>query len=214
MAKIRSQEHLQDALDQDLGWRIKEILTLKTSIGSARSIPQATLVRASVTLLYAHWEGFIKLASTSYAEYVSTRGLKFNELQPCFAVLGLKSKLSLLAVSQKPNISLETLDFILTSMHKNASFSIDNAINTESNLSSIVFKNITTAIGLSDSSYSSYYNLIDESLLGRRNKIAHGEYLDINAKEWRDLADTIVGLMRNYKTDIQNAATLAAYKAH
>jgi len=166
-----------------------------------------------VALLYAHWEGFIKAASNAYTEYVSTRGLKFCELKPCFIVLGLRGRLETLAVSRQAESSAEVLEFIQNRLGQNATFNLDNAIDTESNLSSLVFRNITKAIGLSDSHYSSYYNLIDESLLGRRNKIAHGEYVDLNAKEWRDMADTIVGLIRTFKTDIQNAATLASYKA-
>lgn len=213
MAKIRSQDHLQDALDRELGWRIKEILNLKTSIGSAKSLSQATLVRASIALLYAHWEGFIKAASISYAEYVSTRGLRFEDLKPCFIILGLRGRLDTLAASKQALASAEALGFIQKRLGDNASFNLESAIDTESNLSSSVFQNILRSIGLNDDHYSPYYNLIDESLLKRRNKVAHGEYLDLNAREWRDIADTVVSLMRAFKTDIQNAAILASYRA-
>lgn len=213
MAKIRSQDHLQDALDRELGWRVKEILNLKTSIRSATSLSQATLIRASIALLYAHWEGFIKAASISYAEYVSTRGLRFADLKPCFIILGLRSKLVMLAMSKQALASSEALGFIQNRLGDSASFNLETAIDTESNLSSAVFRNILISIGLSDDYYSSYYKLIDESLLKRRNKVAHGEYLDLNAQEWRDIADTVVSLMRAFKTDIQNAAILASYRA-
>lgn len=213
MAKIRSQDQLQDALDKALGWRVKEILNLKTSVRAASSLPQATLVRAGIALLYAHWEGFIKGASTAYAEYVSTRGLRFDELKACFIILGLKGRLETLAASRQASASADVLEFIQSRLQKNASFNLENAIDTESNLSSTVFQNITNAIGISDGHYSSYYNLIDESLLERRNKIAHGEYLDMNAAEWRDMADTVVGLMRAFKADIENAASLGSYRA-
>lgn len=213
MAKIRSQDHLQDALDRDFGWRVKEILNLKTSISRNKSLSQGTLVRASIALLYAHWEGFVKSGSIAYAEYVSTRGLRFDELKPCFIVLGLRGRLETLAESKKAVATAEALGFIQNKLRDSAKFNLEKAIDTESNLSSAVFSNIIKSIGLEDDHYSSFYNLIDESLLKRRNKVAHGEYLDLNASEWGDLADVVVGLMRAFKNDIENAATLGSYRA-
>lgn len=210
--KIRTLDHLQDALDLELGWRVKEILDLRTGVTNAKSLAQATLIRAGIALLYAHWEGFIKASSISYAEYVSTRGLRFNDLIPCFVVLGLRGKLDLLGATRKSIISREVLDFIQNQMSKKATFNLSSAIDTESNLSSIVFENISHSIGIDTSAYSPYYNLIDKSLLTRRNKVAHGEYLDINAAEWKALSEKVLDLLRWYKTDIQNAASLAAYK--
>jgi hypothetical protein len=52
-------------------------------------------------------------------------------------------------------------------------------------------------------------NLIDESLVRRRNKVAHGDYPDLEADEFRNLADAILQMMRDYKTDLQNAASMA-----
>jgi hypothetical protein len=212
MAKIRTLDQLQDKLDSELGWRVKEILSLRTSIVSAKSLSQATMIRAGIALLYAHWEGFIKSSSVAYAEYVSTRGLKFKELIPCFVVLGLRGNLDLLGASKKALASQEALSFIQTKLSETATFNLTTAIDTESNLSSTVFENISYSIGIETSLYSSYYNLIDTSLLKRRNKIAHGEYLDINAAEWKSLSENVLNLLRSYKTDIQNAATLAVYK--
>lgn len=213
MAKIRTQDQLQDALDRDLGWRLKEILNLKTGIVRSKGLPQTTFVRAGVALLYAHWEGFIKTAATCYAEYVSTRGLLFRDLKPCFIVLGLRGRLEMLGTSRQTSTSLEVLDFIQNKMNQNAAFNLDKAIDTESNLGSNVLRNILNSLGFDENHYSSYYHLIDESLVRRRNRVAHGEYVDLSPEDWRNLADTIVSLMRAFKTDIQNGATLASYRA-
>jgi MAE_28990/MAE_18760-like HEPN len=56
------------------------------------------------------------------------------------------------------------------------------------------------------------HNHLDESLLKRRNKIAHGEFLDVTAEEWRELADEIIMMLRHFKTDLENAASLEIYK--
>ncbi|HFG1639951.1 TPA: MAE_28990/MAE_18760 family HEPN-like nuclease, partial [Vibrio cholerae] len=75
-----------------------------------------------------------------------------------------------------------------------------------------VFSNIAKSIGIDTEKYESRYNLIDEGLLNKRNYIAHGEYLDVDSDGFRNLADEILHLLRLYKTDIENAASLAAYK--
>ena len=54
------------------------------------------------------------------------------------------------------------------------------------------------------------YHLI-ENLLKRRNEIAHGEYVDLQAGDYRKLADEMITLMRNYKTAIENAAVQKTY---
>ena len=74
-----------------------------------------------------------------------------------------------------------------------------------------MFENIALSIGINTQPYESRFKLMDESLLSRRNKIAHGEYLNLNADAWRNLADEVISLMRDFKTDIENAASRSAF---
>jgi MAE_28990/MAE_18760-like HEPN len=207
MSKIRSLAHLQSFLDSEFAWRVKEIADLKFAVQSNKGLREATVVRAGIPLLYAHWEGFVKAAATSYLEYVNSQGKKYADLEDCFIIFGLKKHLHTLATSKKTKINLEALQFIRASMQEKAMLQIASAVDTESNLSSAVFENIATSIGIDSSKYQAKFNLIDESLLKRRNKIAHGEFLDMNAKAWRELADEILDLLRTFKTDIENAAS-------
>ncbi len=57
------------------------------------------------------------------------------------------------------------------------------SIRTESNLSSKVLKEILWCLGIEDTPFILKAQLIDEKLAGKRNHIAHGEFLDV------DLAD-------------------------
>ena len=93
-----------------------------------------------------------------------------------------------------------------------AKISLSNAINTESNLSSNVFANIATSVGVNIKKYAAHSNLIDESLLNRRNKIAHGDYLDLDIGAFEGLVEEVLLLLRQYKNDIENLASTAAYK--
>lgn len=211
MAKIRTLTQLQEALDAEMSWRIKEISHFKIATKS-QSHTSRTFVRAGVTLVYAHWEGFIKSASESYLNFVENQGHKYRDLKTCFAVFGLKGKLAGLRDSRKAKPNIEVLDFVFYEIDKPAKMSMSSAIDTESNLTSKIFSNIATSLDISTSTYETKFKLIDESLVNRRNKVAHGEYLDLPLEEFINLADEVLQMMRNYKTDIENAASLQGYR--
>ena len=98
-------------------------------------------------------------------------------------------------------------------MAKRAQINKPEAISTNSNLSSNVFKNILFSVGLATAKYETKFNLIDESLVRRRNKIAHGEYLDIDYPEFQTLVKETLLTMRWFKTDLLNTASLKGYEA-
>lgn len=211
--KIRSISILQDELDRGFAWRVKEIAALKMSVESkSMSIAQATLIRAGVPLIYAHWEGFIKQASQDYLEYVSNQRLKYSELSSCFVVFGAKKHLTAVVESRRAAVNIAAVDFFRGCADVRADLAISNAINTKSNLKSEVFVDIAMSLGVAIDPYDTYFNLIDESLLARRNAIAHGEYLDLDAKAFRALSDEVINLLRMYKTDLQNLASMGAFR--
>jgi hypothetical protein len=176
-------------LDADMSWRIREISTFRLASKQDR-VDRDTLIRAGVAMVYAHWEGFIKSASESYLEFVNNQGHLYRELKTCFVVFGMKGKLALLGDSRQAKTNIEVLDFVMSEMDQPAKMALSNAI----------------------THYESRFPLIDESLVGRRNSIAHGEYLGLKPGEFIQLADDVQMMMRWYKTDLQNAATLGKYK--
>jgi hypothetical protein len=211
MTKIRNLGQLQNALDNEFSWRLKEIADLKLAARQQTQLTEKTLIRAGVTLLYAHWEGFVKSAARDYLNYVSNQGRTYEELETCFVALGVKKQLHELAESRRTSIHVAALRFIRDAMGRRAEIQARLTIDTESNLKARVFEEIATSIGIGLDPYESRFNLIDESLVARRNRIAHGEYLDIDSQGWRTLADDVIALMRNFKTDIENAASLSRY---
>jgi hypothetical protein len=212
MKRLQTKNQLQDYLDAEFGWRVKEISALKSAVKSSAFISEKTMVRASVALLYAHWEGFIKSAATGYVSYVNNQGLSYSELKTCFVVLGFKKALHDVQQSKQSHVNATLIDFLRNGLDKKSRFKIDTAINTESNLSASVFENILHAVGLETTPYESKANLIDESLLKRRNTIAHGEYIDVPKDDWAKLADEVLQMLRQFKTDIENAMALSSYK--
>lgn len=211
MDKVRTLGQLQDALDKEMSWRIKEIGAFR--IGSkSNGSDRKPFIRAGVALLYAHWEGFIKSASELYLSFVESRGLNYSDLKTCFSVFGLKGKLETLVEAKKSLPNIAAMEFILSEMGTPAKLKIASAIKTDSNLTSSVFKNIAGSLDIEIDPYETKFNLIDTSLVDRRNRIAHGEFLELKGEEFGNLIDDVLGLMRTYKTDIENAASLEAYK--
>ena len=202
---------MQEALDAEMAWRIKEVSALKMA-AKANAVNWQVFVRAGVALVYAHWEGFIKTASEDYLSFVASRRHRYRELKSCFAVFGLKNKLRMLIDSGQAKPYIEAFDFVMDEMDKTAKMNMSSAIDTGSNLTSKVFANIAVSLDIATSIYETKYNLIDESLVNRINRIAHGEYLDLKTNEFGELADEVLQIMRIYKTDLQNAASLQSYK--
>ncbi len=207
MPRLRTLTQLQQALDADMGWRIKEISTFKFAT-RADGINRKVFVRAGIALVYAHWEGFIKAASEAYLNFVDNQGHVYRDLKSCFAIFGLKGKLLLLVESRQTKANIDAFNFVLDELDKPARMNMSSAIDTESNLTSKVFANIAASLDIATTSYETKFKLIDESLVRRRNKVAHGEYLDLEADDFRVLADEILQIMRDYKTDLQNAASM------
>ncbi|WP_200884660.1 MAE_28990/MAE_18760 family HEPN-like nuclease [Burkholderia pseudomallei] len=203
---------LQEFLDQGFSWRLKEIADLKVVVRGSSSLSQATIIRAGVPLVYAHWEGFVKQASQDYLRYVTGQRLSYQELASCFVVFGAKKHLSGIVESRKSAINIAAVDFFRNKLNERADLALSNAIDAKSNLNYEVFQNIAVSIGISTAPYDAYYNFIDESLLKRRNGIAHGEYLDLSGDDFRALADEVIKLLRMYKTDIEILASNSAYK--
>lgn len=212
MTRLRTLSDLQDTLDADHAWRVKELANYSLALKASTPVGQLTLVRAGVPLLYAHWEGFVKGVSLAYVEFVDNQRLRYDELSSCFVVFGVKRHLGHLSSSRKSRVNIEAVEFFMHSMGDRANLSLATAVSTDSNLSSSVFQNIALSLGVDPSPYSPRFNLIDESLLKRRNRIAHGEYLDLGATEYRALLGEVTSLMRLYKSDVLNAATLGQYR--
>lgn len=212
MSKIRTEAQLQEILDHEFSWRLKEIHDVRTVVRKEGSSAQRTFTRAGVALLYAHWEGFVKASAEAYVNYLSCKGLKYSELQPCLVALGMKRHLHTLAESTRSGAATSALEIILAEMDKPASLPMKGATDTESNLSSAVFINIAGWIGIDPKRYSTKFHLLDDRLLKRRNGVAHGQYVGLDSGDFSGLVDQVLEVMRWFKTDIENALATSAFR--
>ncbi len=201
---------LTNKLDEELGWRRKELLLIKNKIPTDKNPLQAVLLRSAIPFLYAHWEGFIKVVLSSYLQYVSNKHLKHNELKYPFVALSLQNKIGQLDIN---NIISKTtiIESLFAEYTKKSNIPKKNIINTKSNLNFGVFQEILMILNLEDSYFDGKENLIDD-LVDMRNHIAHGEYLKIDLTTYMEFHDEIVALFEYIKTKIENCALEEKYK--
>lgn len=213
---IRTREDLDKALSDDLIWRRRELTDLRSlAQGEVPTLRSNVVRRAGIALLYAHWEGFVKKASHYYLEYVASQRLKYSDLAPNFVALAIKAKYEYLRVSKKLSAANEIAAFYCGNLDKASNVPYKNAIETQSNLSSVVLEDIVLALGLDFDAFRSRSNFIDLSVVGRRNYVAHGEYLDIDLREYLEFHDDVLALIVMFKTEIENSIVLKKYlRAH
>ena len=198
-------------LDDDLAWRRKEVIELRSIARSAKAKKADVHVRAGVAMLYAHWEGFIKNASNAYVVFVSALGIKTRELQDSFVALSMKAKLAQMGDSGKSSVAVPAIAHLMSILDKPALLPAAG-ITADGNLKSEVFVNIAGWLGIDVARYTARFNLIDETLLASRNKIAHGEYLNISPQRFDSLAEEIMELMIWFKTDLEKAAACRSFQ--
>jgi hypothetical protein len=211
--KIRSLEQLNQRLTDDLIWRKKEISDLKSLIETKNfsTSKHNALLRSGVMLLYAHWEGYIKTAATSYLEFVVRQKLTYEELAINFVAIAMKTKLNEANETNKATVFTEVTDFMLNQMNQKSSIPYEDLVSTASNLNSSILREIVCLLGLDYSFYETKEVIINEKLLKRRNRIAHGEYLSLDRDEYQQLHDEILAMMENFRTQVENNANQKLY---
>ena len=209
--KVRSIDELEEILSNEYSWRRKELTNLRNLAATSRSPIKNTLLRCGVALLYAHWEGFVKRISIAYCEYINYQGIRYREVRSNFHVCAFFEKYQ----GQYPPKNFETYLRIVSgtaySLDEKLTIDAGAYIDTKSNLNSDVLREITEKIGLDYSFFELKENLIDESFLGLRNAISHGEWRDVEDAEFENLYFEITTLIDSYKNLVSNAASSKSY---
>ncbi|MGI9279614.1 MAG: MAE_28990/MAE_18760 family HEPN-like nuclease [Endozoicomonas sp.] len=211
---IRTKENLVDKIGQDHVWRLREISELKGLVEASAisDLRKSVLCRSGIALLYAHWEGFIKKSGTYFLEYVSNQRHNISELRSNFVTLLVRGKIDKASTSNKYSAFDEVTRYIIENQSTRARIPVQNVVNTGSNLSTTVLKEIMWCLGLDYDVFAAKEKLIDLRLVGRRNHIAHGESLEIDINDFIEMAEEVLGLMATFKNLLENSAITENYK--
>lgn len=202
---IKTSEQLIDKIASELVWRRKELTDLRSLVQeNTGKIRSKVLMRSATALLYAHWEGFVKKASSYYLEYIASLRLPYKNLQSNFIGLTLKAKLAALSTNEKMSSGNEIAHFFCHSMDNRSNIPYKNGVDTRSNLSSKTLIDILDALGLDSNEFETRLVFIDKNLVNRRNHIAHGEELEISLPDYLELHDGVLFLIEAFRNQIEN----------
>jgi hypothetical protein len=212
---IRTSEELVDKIAEDFVWRKREISELKNLINQSTisDVRKRVLCRSGVALLYAHWEGFIKKSGAYFLEYVANQRHSISELRSNFVTLLLKGKIDKASESKKYSAFDEVTQYIINNQDTRVRIPYKNVVDTQSNLSSTVLKEIMWCLGLDYEIFAAKEKLIDLKLVGRRNYVAHGEYLAVDVDDFIEMVEEVLGLMNTFKNLLENSAITGQYKS-
>lgn len=216
---ITTIDNLSDKLDEDLVWRKKELIDIKTDLEITRGESERkTKLRCGIPLIYAHWEGFVKNSLSYYLEYVSKQKVPFNELTKNFLGLTLKKEIDLFNKSGQTRNSIHTATVnkvLLLYSDVPSSIPYKNQIDTKSNLNSELFKDLMSLVGVDYSIFETSFNMIDEQLLNMRNYIAHGQVLksiSLDEEIYLEINNKVLLMLENLKELLFEYALEEKYK--
>jgi len=212
---IRTKENLIDKIAQDHVWRLREISELKNLIETPTisELRKRVLCRAGIALLYAHWEGFVKKSGTYFLEYVASQKHNISELRSNFITLLVRGQIDRASESNKYSAFDEVTRYIIENQSTRAKIPVKNVVDTQSNLSTTVLKEIMWCLGLDYEFFEAKEKMIDLKLVGRRNHVAHGELIEIDTDDFFEMVDEVLGLMATFKNLLENSCVTESYKA-
>lgn len=213
---INSIEDFEDELLNDLTWRKREMINLSFAVSNeTTNINKSVLVRAGISLLCAHWEGYIRHAANAYILFVASQKVKTKDLNDSFATLKLKRKIAELSTSKKISVQKELIHEIVDMMESEFAITyIDRpgkrVINTDSNLNYDLFQEILKVLSI-ENIYETKRRYIDAMMLKNRNAIVHGEKIFFDRFDFSELFNQVFEIMESFKKQLIECADNRRY---
>jgi hypothetical protein len=205
MSKPFSAADLSDQMDRDMTWRLKELSDIRDAIRRADSTTRQMLLRAFITLMYAHWEGHVRFCATKYFQHIALRRKPYTDLQIQFY---LNAFLVRLDAFFRSKVSVEEkcrfLQDLLESRGKRFSQINPTLIDTKANLNTDVLHDICKVCGIPFTEFEKEDAFINVLMLKRRNEIAHGEEVYLKESDIDDLSARAIGIMRTFRNLLEN----------
>ncbi|MFL5267803.1 MAG: MAE_28990/MAE_18760 family HEPN-like nuclease [Stellaceae bacterium] len=214
MSKPYSEVDFSEQITQDRAWRLREISDLKAAIVKADESLRRVLLRALVTVCYAHWEGYVRFAARKYLEHVALRRFLYSDLDRQFLRNYFLPRLAALSASRTSVAErCALIDDVLNGSAQRFSRVNDDLINTRANLNFDVFADICLVCCVPAQLFADSATFVDVVLLKRRNLIAHGEDTFITIDDLDELTNETITLMRTFGDALENHVYVRDYRA-
>lgn len=210
-------EKLEKAINNDLSWRRQEFTEFNFLLQDDELSPyrKEVMLKASIALLYSHWEGHIKFSARKYIEYISEQKLPVGDLTENFKQIFLPAYFCNHTLNLKNIKSQQMLhDFF---QENESLFKVDSekTILTKSNLNSDLATEILMQLGFDNTLFDSNKTFIDEQLLASRNAISHGDKTSISKHNLNNIYDQIkiylLQMLESFDEQILDSASNKLY---
>ncbi|WP_201580502.1 MAE_28990/MAE_18760 family HEPN-like nuclease [Psychrobacter sp. Pi2-52] len=212
MSRISTIDKLQTKIEKDIAWRKKECADIFAINALQTEYSQKVSIKASIVILYSHWEGFVKKASALYLDFLSSQRLTYQNLNEKFIVHYISQ--TYCDINTKFTKALiYDIHFQDKVNHAEEVFRVDGftELSKFSNINSEQFFGILRILCIDMSSPIIEYfdlkgNFLDETIVGKRNSIAHGNYTEIDFEMYRSIHEVILTMLDKYATLLLDAA--------
>ena len=210
-------EKLEKAINNDLSWRRQEFTEFNFLLQDNELSPyrKEVMLKASIALLYSHWEGHIKFSARKYIEYISEQKLPVGDLTENFKQIFLPAYFCNHTLNLKNIKSQQMLhDFF---QENESLFKVDSekTLLTNSNLNSDLATEILMQLGFDNTLFDSNKTFIDEQLLASRNAISHGDKTSISKHNLNNIYDQIkiylLNMLESFDEQILDSASNKLY---
>src|SRR5262249_6085817 len=114
--------------------------------------------------------------------------------------------------SGKSSPRTELVKYLLGDLSGRANVPRTGVIDTRSNLTSEVLREIIHTLGIDYTPYELKEKLIDAGLVKNRNEIAHGKFLPVTLASLEEIYSEVKDMMILFHNQLVNAAQTAAYQ--
>ena len=210
-------EKLEKAINNDLSWRRQEFTEFNFLLQDDELSPyrKEVMLKASIALLYSHWEGHIKFSARKYIEYISEQKLPVGDLTENFKQIFLPAYFCNHTLNLK---NIKSQQMLHNFFQENESlFKVDSekTILTNSNLNSDLASEILMQLGFDNTLFDSNKTFIDEQLLASRNAISHGDKTSISKHNLNNIYDQIkiylLKMLESFDEQILDSASNKLY---
>src|SRR6476620_963996 len=150
--RVSTLDELSNSLTTDMTWRIREITDLRANVRTATT--KRSSIRATIPILYAHWEGHVKICAEAYVGFVAARRMRFGELKYGFSLAPLRSDFDRLSSGTMSKV--EQIFLIRRTgetEHHTFRGNFKKLIETRSNLSYDVLCEILSVLGIDSAEF-------------------------------------------------------------
>lgn len=214
MSTPYTEQDLSDQFDADLNWRRKELSDMKLAIKNADSQSRSVLLRAVIAMTYAHWEGYVRTCANRYFQHLTLKKKPFSYFERQFYINSFLVRLDALYQCRSDvEARCNLINDILDGSAGRFAYVNPDLVDTRSNLSADVIKDICVICGVDGGHFEDKRIFIDRMILKRRNAIAHGQQEFIEESDIDGLIADALGLMDHFRSLLENKVYTKSYLA-